>query len=328
VSGWLGAIELAALAAVPAALVGALGVAGALRLFAGRLRRASPERRAQILGAMAVAPAALPLALLGLCLAPSIAGALGMRADHCLRHAQHPHLCLVHRPAPLPLPWAAAAPATGLVGAAALAVAARARADARRLRRALAARAGGRLAADVRLVTSPAPVAVTLGAWRPQIFVSEGLARALRPDGLRAVVEHERAHARRRDGLRKLAAGALSVAQLPGTRRRLLGELALACEQACDAEAARRTGDRLGVAETILAAERLLAGRGSPAAACAFGESRVRERVERLLAGDEPAPGRAGPAAIALAGALLVAGLAAADRIHHAAEHLIGMALG
>jgi beta-lactamase regulating signal transducer with metallopeptidase domain len=107
-------------------------------------------------------------------------------------------------------------------------------------------------------------------------------------------------------------------------RRRLLRELAIASEQACDAEAGRRIGDRLRVAEAILAVERILAAAPPARAGLAgFEGTSVAQRVEALLAAEPPAPGRA-RFRIAAAGALAL-GLAFADPLHHATEHFLAL---
>ena len=47
---------------------------------------------------------------------------------------------------------------------------------------------------------------MTAGLFRPLVLVSTGLRERLRPDVLAVVLAHERAHARRRDPLRLVAA--------------------------------------------------------------------------------------------------------------------------
>ena len=126
--------------------------------------------------------------------------------------------------------------------------------------------------------------------------------------------------------MRKLTAAALSWMHLPALRRRLLGDLSLACEQACDAEAARSIGDRLRVAEAILGAERLVSRCSESRAVCAFGGSKVPERVERLLDEDPAHRVETGAGWAWLAAAAVVA-LALADPLHHLAEHLLARLL-
>jgi hypothetical protein len=86
-------------------------------------------------------------------------------------------------------------------------------------------------------------------------------------------------------------------------------------------------GDRLRVAETLLAVERLLAGAAAPAhpALLAVAGSSLPERVRGLLA--EPAverPPRAARWATLGALALLALG---AEPLHHATEHLLEVLL-
>jgi beta-lactamase regulating signal transducer with metallopeptidase domain len=326
VSGWLGTLEFVALVGIGAALLSVAACALLFPLLRGAMRRLAPERRARLLSTLAAAPLALPAVLVVLCLLPSVLAAVGLHRDHCPHHAEHLHLCVTHRPPELPLPWSVfsllgVAPVVG-----ALAVGAAGASRARRLRRSLELGPEAALQGDVRLVASPLALCVTAGALRPVIFVSERFAAELPAGQLEAVIEHERAHARRRDGLRKLAAAALSWMHPPALRRRLLGDLSLACEQACDAEAARSIGDRLRVAEAILGAERLLGRCGESRAVCAFGGSQVPERVERLL-DEDPAPRVRGRAEWAWLAAAAAAALALADPLHHLAEHVLARLL-
>jgi hypothetical protein len=320
-TGWLGFAELAALAALVAAGVLSLASAAAWRLLRPRLARLHPALAARRLWLLAAAPGLAPPVVLALCLLP---GALG--ADHCTLHAEHVHLCLRH------LAPAQGGPATLLAAGGAgglawlLAGGAFRLARARRDASALAACARNGLAPDVALLAADAPLSLCLGALRPRIFVSDGLVRALAPDALAAVLAHERAHARRRDALRGVLARALSLPHLPRVRRELLAALALASERACDEAAAEGTGDRLLVAETILAVERLHAGEAAPRLlAASFGDGAVPARVEGLLA-EPAAPGDVRRAWLHAAAALATA-IPLAEPFHHAVEHLLGVLL-
>jgi Zn-dependent protease with chaperone function len=293
-------------------------------LARGRIARAHPARRARAAWTVAVLPGAFPALLVALCFAPGALAALGLHDDHCTRHPEHAHLCFAHARGALTPALAGilavAATALAAAGVRGTVGLARGRRWIARVRRGAVA-----LAPDVCLIESRAPFSVAAGLLRPRVLVASALARVLPPPQLGAVIEHERAHARRRDPLVRLAARALSWGHLPSVRRTLLAELALASEQACDAEAARRLGDRLLVAEAILAVERLLAA-GEPAEAAelpAFGGSAVAERVGALLGSEPPVPvrGTGWVVATALAGAAL----AAADPLHHATEHLLGL---
>jgi Zn-dependent protease with chaperone function len=326
VSAWLGTLQLAAVAAALFAGGGALGVALVHRPLVAGLRRAHPARRATAALALAGAPAAAALLGLALCLAPSLAVLLGLSADHCRTHPEHSHLCLAHPGfAPQPLLSLGLALGAGLAARAGVG-AARAAARGRRWQARLAALPAATLG-DARVLESESPFCFVSGLLRPRIFLSSAFVRGLSPAELSAALEHERAHARRRDALRLRLARA-GAALLPRSlRNRLLAELELAGEEACDDAAARRLGDRLCVAEAILAAERLLAGRAAPprAAAAGFGEAGVEARVRALLA-DPVERRRSGAAPLAWASlALLV--LAAAEPLHHRTEHLLGLLL-
>jgi len=316
------AVALVVLAVAPLARA-------APRLLAG----APPARRAGIAVAAAVAPTVVPLAAVLLCLAPGLPALLGLGSDHCLHHLDHPHLCLAH---------ATVAPTPGLLGSAALVLVACAALGAR------PARAIGRaatraarlarlpaepLAPDVRCVTSRRPFSITTGWLRPRIVASTALVGALSPADLEAVIAHERAHARRRDPLRRSLAALLSFPLPRGGRRRLLAELELASEQACDEEAARRVGDRLQVAEAILAVERLVGhgAVGPETAGAGFGDGVLEARV-RALAVPAP-PGSREPSTrrnVLLAGVVLVVVVvmaAGALPLHHAVEHALQLVL-
>lgn len=326
-TGWLGTLALAALAA------GAFGALAAFGVFAGypglrrALHRSQPAARADAALAAALAPAAIAALGLALCFAPSALALAGLGADHCLGHAEHPHLCLIHHPFASP-PLLSLAFGVG-AGAAALGFARAALGEARTRRwvARLAAAPGAAFMPGVRLVESEAAFCFTAGWLRPRIHLSTAFARALAPAELTAALEHEAAHARRRDALRLRLARALAWTQLPGARARILGDLALACEQACDEEAARRLGDRLAVAEAILAAERALAG-APPApviAAPGFGAGSIAARVQSLVA--EPASRAPGGLVPVVLATLALAAPAAAEPLHHATEHLLGLLL-
>lgn len=326
-SGALATLALALCAVAGFALATSL-LALVLWPLARRLaRRSHPLLRARLALGFAVAPSALPLALLAVCLLPGMATSLGWHQDHCLHHPEHAHLCFAHPSLALSAPLAALLAA----GLGALVVGAvRGASCLARSQRELAAQPlerAAELGDDVRRVGSARPFSVTVGLWRPRIWVSSALEEALPPRELAAVLEHERCHARRRDSLRALLAAVASLPHWPGLRRALRAELALACEQVCDEAAGRRLGDRLLVAEAILRVERLLARARGPRhpALAAFDGSAVAARV-RSLAADAPAEPLRG-SAWWLAPAALAAAIAAAAPLHHATEHLLGLLL-
>jgi Zn-dependent protease with chaperone function len=321
-----GAVRLAAMSGVALlgfAVLASIAAALADRAVAGMLRASAPSVRARLLVAWGAAPFAIAAALVGLVLAPSLGVALGLAVDHCPAHAGHVHLCVHHLPAH----------GAGIAGALALAVLAAAAGSAlvRGLREAalaadLSRARSSELAPGVALLESPRPFAMAVGWVRPAVLVSTALVHRLTPAHLGVVVAHERAHRARRDALWLAAVRVLSLAHLPFVRRRILGDLALACEQACDEAAARACGDRVLVAEAIVAAERaaaaVAAGRpAGPATGLAFGGGEVAARVEALLA-----PSVVGAAPVQLRWVLLAAAaalVAAAPHVHHWTETLL-----
>ncbi|MFL5300387.1 MAG: M56 family metallopeptidase [Anaeromyxobacteraceae bacterium] len=295
----------------------------AMRIFFPRLRRTlakiAPHRRAEWLVAAAGAPPVTAAVLVTACFLPSLTALAGLGVDHCPLHGgHHAHLCFAHLPA---RPLGAAE--LLLVGTASAVLACMV------TRFALAqGRAWRSVQALVRAsredeVRAARPLAVTVGFWKPRVIVTSELRSLLAPEELDVVVEHERAHARRRDPLRVTVAAALAVAHLPSVRRAILRDLALACEEACDEDAAGRLGgDRLRVAETLVVVEKLVAR--AAWAPVAIGGGDVSARVESLLS---PAlPDSAVPRALTLVTAVGIAGavVALAPSIHHIAETLLG----
>jgi Zn-dependent protease with chaperone function len=155
-----------------------------------------------------------------------------------------------------------------------------------------------------RVIESAAAAAFCAGHLRPRIYLSRGALKLLDAEELRAVVAHERHHARRRDPLRLLVARALAAAlpfvpllQRIGERYEEVGELAAD-------EAAVRNLERRGP----LASALLKLGEVEPSAGRAV--AIAPERVDHLTG--DPEAGRwrlprspAARSALAL-GALLV----------------------
>jgi len=316
-----GVVRLVALNGV--ALLGfvvlvATAAALAHRAVAARARALPPSLRARVLIVWAATPVAIATAMVGLALWPSLGVALGLTVDHCPAHAGHLHLCLHHLPARGPgIVGALGIAAFAIVAGSALVQGVRSAALAAGLARARSFD----LASGVGVVESPRPFAVTVGWFRPRVLVSTALLERLTPAQVEIVVAHERAHAGRRDALAVTIARILALAHLPSVRRRILADLALACEQACDEAAARECGDRVRVAETIVAAERAAASRPLVAAGPAFGGGEVVDRVESLLAAPLDGMGTRRPLWILLAvGAALAA---AAPHVHHWTETLL-----
>ena len=313
------------------ALATSLIITFAYPAAAGWLRKAHPRPRAALARAAALAPSIVPTLLLLACLAPSMGGAFGRQGDHCLHHADHLHLCLIHRTGALDAPLGTAL----LFGSVALAfMLARSSAklgQSRRTADALRSLAQPDSVGGLRVLNSATPFCFATGhsgGAGGEIWISSALSEGLSQAELDVVLAHEHAHLDRRDAGWRVAAEFLSFPLFPGLRRVILEDEALAAEQACDEAAGLRVGDRLRVAETLLAVERLsgASASSSPPGWPAFGGSSVATRVRSLLA--EPPPDRSWTAASGL-GAALVGGslLLFSDSLHHWTEHWLRMVL-
>ena len=305
------------------ALLVSLATAGLWPVLARHLHAHSPATRARIAGLAAAAPLLVPTGVVLLCALPGLLGALTGAGDHCTGHGEHPHFCPVHATLPMTVPLAAALCAFGAVMAlhASRAFAALI-AFARELRW-LRSRLTGSLSPSVHVVGGEAPIALTRGLVKPEIWIAQRLLDELEPADRAVVLAHEQAHAERRDPALFLAADLASRLHFPPTRSAILGTLRLAAEQACDARAGEQVGDRLQVATTLLRVERLMQRRPiADAFAAALQGASLPARIEALVAAPPPAARttrlRLAWPWLAAAGALLLA-----RPIHHLAEHAL-----
>jgi len=184
----------------------------------------------------------------------------------------------------------------------------------------------------VRVLPAPAPSMALSGAWRPLLTVSYPAFSTLSPQQLEAGLDHERAHLRSGDNLKRLL---LLATPVPGSAHRSLNRAwARLAEWAADDRAAAGDPHRsLLLASTLIAVARLPI---APASSCASlapllstldgerGRDLV-ERVQRLLSPRAAAPARRSwlpaLAAAALTAAVL---LPATQHLTHALlEHLL-----
>jgi Zn-dependent protease with chaperone function len=300
-------------------------LAGALYVPIRRLlRELPPAAEAEWLLAFAGAPALAGLSLVVLAMAPFLSHLVGIGIDHCHEHGHHMHFCLIHSDL-----WTGSAldwPILLLAGLAVATVAGdlpqrlwRAHGVARTLE-ALALPAAAPM--PWRTVDMDGPLALTAGLIRPRIFISTRLLEALSPAELAAVLGHEQAHRRRRDAVRQVVAEVLARLHLPPIRRRLLADLSLAAERACDEEAALSGTGRLCVAGTLLKVARLNAAHQWPTDALipTITGADLETRIEALM---RPAPERQVAPRLLLipcAGVILAFGSLYSNRLHHAVE--------
>jgi Zn-dependent protease with chaperone function len=141
----------------------------------------------------------------------------------------------------------------GIVTATALLGAARELSAARRLARGLA-QLRPHLHQGVLVIDDDHPDAFCAGLFRPRVYITTGALAKLDEQGLKAVLVHERHHARRRDPLR-LAAGrviARSLFFLPGVRQLRQGQQMLTEVSADETALAAASGDRSALARAML----------------------------------------------------------------------------
>lgn len=304
----------AVLVVVLAGALLAIAIALAEPLVVRVVASMEPRQRARWIFGVLTAPllfggAVLALAI-GHCVVPRLLGLPddcdGVRGEGCA-------FCFFQEGRPGALGWALAL-ACALPLAAALARLAVGVGRARRARRRLecVARPRGDGVYEV-----PGAGAYTIGWPSPSVFVGEELSRALTPEGVAAVMAHEREHLRRGDGLLRALARALSVLHLPRVRARLIEALDVAVEQACDAHAGVAVADPLIVAQALVDTARLRVA--DPSGLGCVGAS-LPARISSLC---EP-PGAPGPdrvgATAALALALGACALAFDHEVHRAAE--------
>ncbi|SCX95326.1 M56 family metallopeptidase [Thiohalorhabdus denitrificans] len=312
---------LAAVGLVAGAVAAALSQLVRPRVL-GLLQRMPVEQQANLLLVWALLPLLAGLMAVAVVVAPSVSAALGLTADHCLLHGtHHSHLCLLHPGTTPEVPGAWAllgllAAGLTLGGVYKVRVLERANRPWRTLRRVAREERQG----PTRILETAQPVAATVGLLRPNVLFSRGLLDLLSPQQDRAVRAHEAAHRLRRDPLRLVLARLGTVLHLPGTGRALYRELGLAVERAADEAAARTVGDRVTVAEALLAVARM---RPVPAPGPGFTgdplEARVQALLEDVPAGLQPWRGT-GSALVGLA----LAALSFSPQFHHGLETLLG----
>jgi len=167
------------------------------------------------------------------------------------------------------------------------------------------------------------PFVFTLGWWRNQIYVTQGLKEQCNDEEIAIVLAHEKAHSRRYDNIRILLA-TVFTSVLPGKLTSTLREdFHLLIESACDFEASEQFGE-LRVAETLLKIQKLSPMRfnlGSTVIVSAFTGSEVELRIKALVQGRSlSAMQRVGFQLTVIL--LVAASLGSVQPLHHSLEYL------
>ena len=323
VFGWL---QIVMVIVVVGVLAGAFVTAVMWQRWLTALDRLAPRTRFQLLVAVALIPVFTAAGAVGVSFAPSVLDAVGLVPDHCGHHAGHAfHLCFIHgRPPAMSLGIFAAATAGLVWFATQIGTEAQRHVRARKWAKDLRRTSQLDAALDAHVFPGDRPFAVTIGLWNPKLFVSQALEDLLSAEQFDAVLAHERAHARRRDGLFKSMARVGAALQFPQVRTALLAAIDVACEQACDESASQSIGDRLTVAEALLTVERALGSQTPPSGALAFGRTALEARVRNLA----DAPEWERPASWSIAALLIPSTIAVVlyyDVIHHAVESALAV---
>jgi beta-lactamase regulating signal transducer with metallopeptidase domain len=163
-----------------------------------------------------------------------------------------------------------------------------------------------------------------MGWLKSSIFITEGLLKLCSSRDIDIILEHEKAHARRRDNLRLLV-GRLLVLIVPTfLGKKFTNDLQLFTEASCDFSTAEKHGF-LNVAETLLRIQRLSPQQSSylhKAMVSSFTGSEVEGRVMLLLEGNTTAkPKKFRPVLFGLL--LLIVSVLLVDPLHHGVEWLL-----
>ena len=171
-------------------------------------------------------------------------------------------------------------------------------------------------------IQSERPMAFTAGIFKPECYVSSALVDRSVPAELAIILDHEFAHKRNYDPLKKWLFHFLSGYFIRKHSKQLMSHYALAVELRADQEAALRS-DNLDVAATLVAVSKRLRQNTSESKLCTgFGNDFISQRVRYLTSPGEvsfKAP-VFGLTAMVLLFAVNVLSL---DNLHHYIESLL-----
>jgi Zn-dependent protease with chaperone function len=258
-TGYAGLIQQGSFFGSILVVLTALFTAAIYPMLQSKLQTIGARTRASVLLGLCSLPAILTFVVLFAALLPSLLQLMGFESDHCLGHTDgHRHFCVIHRPTVLD------SPSLDLIAFMFLLlivlISARVVMDilqARQFRKALGAWRLVDRDGAVSIMDTDLPLAFTSGIFRPRIVLSTGLLQTLSDEERVLLIAHEKAHIERRDSLKSLLARSLSLAHLPWVRKALLAQFHLACEQACDEAAVRRSDSPHKMAELLVKIERL-----------------------------------------------------------------------
>ncbi|WP_046174250.1 M56 family metallopeptidase [Domibacillus indicus] len=158
-----------------------------------------------------------------------------------------------------------------------------------------------RYRADIRLISYPAPVAVTMGFFRPVVILSTGLKEMLTEAEFEAVVYHELYHRTSRDPLKVFALALCAsvlwyMPILKWTREQYRREK----ELLADAYAIKQSGSAANLGSALVKMIKAGGQMSMPFSCVSFADTSVNERIHYLLD-----PGAVRPLHIPIRSALL-----------------------
>lgn len=328
-SNYLGLLQLGLLAILCFAILSALVSAAVYPIVRKRLSETPPVLRSNILLIWLIAPTLIGLALTTLTFIPSLLSIVGFSPDHCSVHDGHLHLCLFHPPLPVDSSILQLL-LTALAGIAAAFIAIHLSKilHAYKFQRTLMMASRPHTIHDINVVDWDMPLALSTGIHHMRVFISSQLIQSLSPKQLQVVIAHEQNHLSRRDPIRHLIAHIFSFTHIPWLRKNMLIDFDLATEQTCDEAAAEKVGDRLYVADTILAVERIFTVRSFPYMAKSISGSNITARVESLLARHSAHASLPKGYVVFLAASLLLVMVASIHDFHHFTESILQLITG
>ena len=144
------------------------------------------------------------------------------------------------------------------------------------------------------LVDSDTPQAFTAGLFYPRSYITHGLRNRLSEESFAIVQQHELAHLRRRDPLRKYVFSLLASFFPKSVGTRLNEAFSLALEQLADQSALNSVRDKTLVSRTILDVARLNSRKFSPVGVTVgqrgFRPEALQLRIRYLLEGEPIKP--------------------------------------
>ena len=283
----------------------------------GWLRRVGPLAEKRAAEAAAIVPVVVGLVAIS---ALVVQGTVGL--DHCQVHDHHAHLCFTHGAAWIERTWIVVtlAVATAIFVARAVIMAAsyvRGAQSIRELHRV------SRHEGNVSIVESARAFCFVA---RRGVFVSSRVWSSLPANERTAVIAHEHAHMRRGDLGRRFLLESLLLFAAPLAADRVRASWLRASERLCDADAAAATAPET-VATAMVSMYRLRAAQPGPSFAFTPAANELAGRIQAVLAGGplgERATVRMVRTTLVMCAAIAIAGIAAAEPLHHAFETLLG----